>query len=197
MSTKQVSVSPLAAVTLAAFNAAKSTALLKDAFVKAGGNQDAPRQALIVGRMMFSLNYTQEKALLALGKKGRGKNPDDAKLTDDVRTASEEKAYGAARVYLSARLKEWGLATTSAQGGDRSKDSDAMDTEKLVTAGKPKVNTSPELGAYSMAYAKAGYDFFLLNKGHSAVTSEHGSELMGAFADLCAAIAEINSKYAK
>lgn len=185
--------SPLQLVTNAAFAAAKSTHMLKSVFIAAGGNQDAPRQALIVGRLMFALSYTQEKALLVLGKSGAKSNV----AADDKRTEKEEKAYGAARVYLSARLKEWGLSTTSTQGGDRTKDDSKMSTEKLVMAKAPKVETVAELSAYASAYAKAGYDFFLLNKAHSAVISTHGSELMGAFADFVNSIAEINAKHAK
>ena len=189
------SVTPMQAVTNAAYNAAKSTMVLKTAFIHAGGNQDEPRKALIVGRIMYALNYTQEKALIALGKKGFSSKSENG---DTTRTEIEEKAYGAARVYLSARLKEWGLVTTSSQGGNRVPVAGAekpMDTEKLKSAPKFKVNNILELAAFCEAHASQGYDFFLLNRAHEAVTDECGSELMAAFADHLDTIKEIIAKH--
>lgn len=176
---------------------AKADDALRIAFVNAGGDQDEPKRILMAGRVAHSLKCSREKALQVLGMKGRGKQPDDAKLSDDVRSVPEEKACGAARVFLSGRLKAWGLKTSEGRGGDRTGDDDSMDVEKLKTPGKPKVETTIELAAYCQAFAKSGYDLFLLNKTHSAVTSKHGSELMGAFADFSALIAEINAKFPK
>lgn len=174
---------------------AKADDSLRKAFIEAGGDQDEPKRILMAGRVAHSLKCNREKALQVLGMKGRGKNADDAKLGDDVRSVPEEKACGAARVFLSGRLKAWGVKTAEARGGNRHDDATNMDVEKLKTPGKPKVETTIELAAYCQAFAKSGYDLFLLNKAHSAVTSKHGSELMGAFADFAATIAEINAKF--
>ncbi len=180
----------------ASYGAAKSDETLRLAFVAAGGNHDDPKRVLMSARVAFSLNISREAALVVLGKKGNPKLKADA--GDDVRTISEEKACGAARAFLSARLKAWGIKTTEARGGDRSKDSTsaAMNTEKLVTPGKPKIETPVDLGAYALAFAKSGYDLFLLNKEHSAVKSDMGAELMGAFADFAEEIREIVKQFA-
>jgi len=179
----------------AVLSGAKADDKIRDAFIAAGGNQDKPKQIVLVARMVHGLKCTREVALITLGKKGNpGKKPD---VGDGVRTVKEEQAYGAARGYLTACLKRWGLQSTEGRGGDRTKESDAMNTEKLSLPGKPKVETIVELAAYAMAYAKGGYDLFLLNKAHSAVTNAQGSELMGAFADFVNTITEINAKHAK
>ena len=178
----------------AAVNVAKSDEALRKAVVAAGHTQEQVRNMAIAGRMSFTLKATQEKSLLAMAKKGNPKHVADK--GDDVRTIAEEKAYGAARVWWSARLKAWGLATTATQGGDRTKDdnSDAMDTEKLVLPKKVKVETTVELGAFLLANAQSMYDLFLLNKAHSAVTSEIGSKLMGECADFLDAIKALQPK---
>lgn len=194
MAAKTISaISAIDALFNAAVATAKSDDVLRKAFIAAGGNQDEPKRILLAARMSHSLKCTREVALQTLAKTGNPKhNPVHG---DDVRTIEQEKAYGAARGYLTACLKRWGLQTTATQGGDRTSNKDTLVTEKLVTPGKPKVETVAELSAYAMAYAKSGYDLFLLNKGHKAVTSNHGSELMGAFADFVATIAEINAKH--
>lgn len=174
---------------------AQSDDTMKAAFIAAGGNQDEPRKVVIVARIAHSLSATKETALLAFNKKGNPKL--NTKHADDVRSPKEEKAYGAARVFLSSRLKVWGIKTASKQGGDRTGDNSRMTTEKLKPAPKPRIENSVELGAYCMAYATAGYDLFLLNKAHEAVTSPHGSELMGAFADFVNTVKDINAKHNK
>lgn len=164
----------------AAVSTAKSDDVLKDAFLKAGGNQDEPKRIVLSARISHSLKVSREQALLILAKTGNPKhNPTHA---DDVRSIAEEKAYGAARGYLTACLKRWGLQTTSTQGGDRTKDDKSMDTEKLV-APKFKVTTGVELMAWAQAHASQGYDFFLLNKAHDALKGDVAAQLMGAFAD--------------
>ena len=179
----------------ASVNVSKSYDALRVAFIAAGGDQDEPKRILMAGRVSHSLKCSREVALLALSKKGNPGLKSDVK--DDVRTIAEQRACGAARTFLSSCLKAWGIKTTEARGGDRKSDDTNMDTEKLKAAPKPKVNNHVELGQYSLAYATAGYDFFLLNKGHEAVIAAHGSELMGAFADFVDTIKEINSKYVK
>jgi hypothetical protein len=189
-------VSPLDTLFNASFGLAKSDDELRLAFVAAGGNQDAPRKALISGRMAYALAYTREKALLAIDKKGNPKHVPSP--SDDQRTVAEEKAYGAARVFLSARLKAWGIKSASTQGGDRTSSGPdkSMDTEKLKMPGKPKIESETDLGAYALAFAKSGYDLFLLNKEHAAVKTALGSELMGAFSDFADEIREIVKEFA-
>ena len=185
-------VTPFQAVVNASYDAAASGETLRLAFIAAGGNQAEPRKALLIGRIMHSLKCTQEDALIVLGKKG---NPDKkTSVPDGTRTVEEEKAYGAARGYLTARLKEWGLQTTEGRGGDRtSKDDDGnlMNVDKLVIPGKPKIETAVDLATFALAFAKANYDLFLLNREHPAVKDEIGSELMGAAADYLATVEEI------
>ena len=53
-------VSPLDVLFNASFGLAKSDDALRVAFIAAGGNQDAPRKALISGRMAYALSYTRE-----------------------------------------------------------------------------------------------------------------------------------------
>jgi hypothetical protein len=187
-------VTPLQAVFNAAHNAAQGDDTLRKAFVAAGGNQEEPRKMLICGRLAFSLNYTQEKAMLVFSRKGNPKlNPVHE---DEQRSPAEEKAYGAARVYLSSRLKAWGIKSTQTQGGDRASSADkTMDTEKLVFP-RPKVETTVELGAFLFAQANATYDLFLRNKTHAAVTSDAGAEYMGAAADFLEVVKAIRAKYA-
>jgi hypothetical protein len=188
------SVTPLQAVFNAARLAAEGDDTLRKAFIAAGGNQDEPRKMLICGRLAYSLNCTQEKALLVFSNKGNPKlNPTH---TDDQRSPAEEKAYGAARVYLSSRLKAWGIKSTQTQGGDRTSDSTkAMNTEELVFP-RPKVETTIDLSAFMFAQANVTYDFFLRNKGHSAVNNDAGAEYMGAAADFLETIKTIRAKYA-
>lgn len=184
----------------ASVNAAKSDDALKAAFIAAGGDQDEPKKVLMSGRISHSLKVTREEALRVMNRTGRGKKPDNKDvdahdLGDDVRTTREEKACGAARVFLSGRLKSWGLKTSENRGGDRTKDDDAMSTDKLKMAPKPKVTDDIELGAYCLAFAQQGYSFFLLNKEHPAVKSDIGAELMGAFADLLDSVKETVASY--
>lgn len=189
-------VSPLQQVFNAAVNVAKSDDVLRKAVIAAGGNQEGVRNMAIAGRMSHALKVSQESALLALGKKGNPKHLSDK--GDDVRTIDEEKAYGAARVWWSARLKAWGIATSASQGGDRTKvvgDETPMDTDKLELPKKPKVGVDIELGAYLLANAQGLYDFFKVNANHEAVTSDLGSNLMGITCDFLNAIKEEISKH--
>jgi hypothetical protein len=176
----------------AAYQVGEIDSVLRAAVIAAGFNQENVRNMAIAGRVAQSLKINQDKALIVLGKTGNPKHKID--VADDVRTIAEEKAYGAARVWWSARLKAWDLKTTATTGGDRTKgdeDADAMDTEKLVLPKKVKVETAVELGAFLLANAQSLYDFFLLNRTHPAVTSDQGSELMGACADFLDAIKTI------
>lgn len=179
----------------AVVSTAKSDDALKAAFIAAGGNQDEPKRIVLVARMTHSLKCSREAALLSLGKTGNPKhNPN---VADDVRSIPEEKAYGAARGYLTACLKRWGLQTTSTQGGDRTKaDDKAMDTEKLV-APKFKVTDAVELMTWAKAHAAQGYNFFLLNKGHKAMQDDVSAKLMGAFADHLDAVKAIFAEASK
>ena len=187
-------VSLLDALFNAAVSTAKSDDVLRLAFVAAGGNQDEPKRILLAARISHSLKVTREVALLTLAKTGNPKhNPTHG---DDVRSIAEEKAYGAARGYLTACLKRWGLQTTATQGGDRTKDAKSMDTEKLVSP-KFKVTDAVELMAWSKAHASQGYDFFLLNKAHPALQDDVSAQLMGAFADHLDAIKAIIAKAGK
>jgi hypothetical protein len=181
----------------AAYQVGEIDSVLKMAVIAAGFNQENVRNMAIAGRIAQSLKINQEGALLVLGKKGNPKHKID--IADDVRTIAEDKAYGAARVWWSARLKAWDLKTTATTGGDRTKgdeDADAMDTEKLVLPKKVKVETTIELGAFLLATAQSLYDFFLLNATHDAVTSDQGSEFMGACADFYDAIKTIQKSNA-
>lgn len=189
-------VSTFQAVVNAALANAKSDEALRLAFIAAGGNQEEPKRALLLGRVMYSLKCTQEEGLQTLDRKGRGKNHDDEKLGDDVRTVVEENACAAARRFLSSRLRSWGIVTTEARGGKEVRKG-VMETEKLKLPTKPIVQTSPELGAWSMAFSKSGYDLFLLNKEHGVVKTDMGSELMGLFADFAADVAATVAKHAK
>jgi len=179
----------------ATYGNAKSDATMCEAFIAAGGDQAGPKHILMSARVAFALGVTREAALRVMAKKGNpGKRTD---VGDDTRTTEEEKACGAARTFLSGRLKAWGIKTTETRGGDRDSDKRAntMDTEKLVLPKKPVVQTSVELSAYALAYAKAGYDFFLLNKAHKAVASGAGPELMGLFADFVASIEDVINEH--
>jgi hypothetical protein len=176
----------------AAYQVGEIDSVLKMAVIAAGFNQEDVRNMAIAGRIAQSLKINQDKALIVLGKTGNPKHKTYA--GDDVRTIAEEKAYGAARVWWSARLKAWDLKTTATTGGDRTKgdeDADAMNTEKLVLPKKVKVETTIELGAFLLANAQSLYDFFLLNATHPAVTSDQGSEFMGACADFLDAVRTI------
>jgi hypothetical protein len=156
--------------------------VLVKAMRAAGSEQKPVRDAAIMGRMCAMTGWTREHVIILLGRTG---NPKKTPVhADDVRSPDQERAYGAARVWLVGFMKRHELVTTSEQGGARDKGVDqTMSTEKLVQPGKPKVETADDLGAYCMARAKADYDFFLLNKAHKVVMTDMGADLMGAFAD--------------
>ena len=183
-------VNALDALFNASVNAAKSDDTLKAAFVAAGGDQNMPKRILMAGRVAHALAVTRAQALLILDKKGNPKHKPDA--GDDVRTIAEEKACGAARVFLSGRLKAWGLKTTETRGGDRIKaagEEVAMSADKLATPPNAKnVTDDVQLAAFVAANAKRIYDFFLLNEKHEAVTSDLGVALEAATVQYLGAI---------
>lgn len=167
----------------AALTNAKSDDVLRAAFIAAGGDQKKPKQILMSARVAHSLKCTREHALIVMGKKGRGKHADTEQLGDDVRTVEEEKACGAARTFLSGRLKAWGLKTSEGRGGDRKGDDKPMTKEK-VTSPRWNVTDNVELYAWAKSHANEGYSFLLVNKDHPAVADDDiSARIMGAFAD--------------
>ena len=171
----------------------KSEEALKLAVIAAGGDKAEVQKAFYIGRYISVLDYTTEQALKALGKTN---NPDKlADKGDDYRTPNEQKAYDAMRGMWSTKLKNWGLKSDHANAGNKNNgkgdgDKNLMSTEKLKAPKAAKVETSIELAAYLKAEASRLYDFFLLNKEHSAVKAARGSRLMGITADYLAAIEE-------
>lgn len=182
------------------YNAACATVDADDelrlAFIAAGGDQDKPKGILMSGRIAKSLGLTREGALLVMGKQGRGKRSPTENLSDKFRTVEEEKACGAARGFLSARLKAWGIKTSSTQGGDRTVDDDTCDATPFEKLKKPKVETAIEFGAFMLAHVGALYDFCQVNKAHPALASDGAANIMGALADCLDVIKAAQSKNA-
>lgn len=169
---------------------AKSEHMLANTIKRAPSALDAEeiKRAVYAARVSLALGASKEKALLVLSLKTHKK--DVSPTPDDMRTAEQEKAYGAARVWFTAFKQRHGLETKGRRENPEGDKSKLMDTEKLVSP-KFKVSTSLELAAFCQAHAAQGYSFFLLNKAHPAVSSEVGAKLMGAYADLVATIKEI------
>ncbi len=171
----------------------KSEDALRLAVIAAGGDKAEVQKAFYIGRYISVLDYTTELALKALGKTN---NPDKlADKGDDYRTPAEQKAYDAMRGMWCTKLKNWGLRSDHANAGNKNNGKDGgdrnlMSTEKLKAPKSAKVETSIELAAYLKAEVSRLYDFFLLNKEHSAVKAARGSRLMGIIADCKAEIEE-------
>ncbi len=181
----------------AIFNASVSIvdaerALLAAIKLAKGEEEDDIKRMVYAGRISKTLNYTQEKSLLCMGK--RVQKTKGHKGDNETRSWKEEQVYGAARVWFTTFKTRYGLSKGVTRG-QAATPKNAMNTEKLKPAPKPVVTTSLELAAYCEALSSRGYDFFLLNKSHSAVMSTMGSELMGAFADHLAQVKEIITKH--
>lgn len=182
-------VSPLANV----FKCARQTVVADSDLLKAikacPEDEDTIKRAVYAGRMVISLGVTHEACLLILGLKVFNKDKQD----DNHRSEAQEKAYTAARVWFVAFKARTGLSTPKASP-DKS-DDNTMDVSKLKAAPKQKVADASQLAAYCVADASRDYDFFLLNKGHVALSGPMASELMGAYADMLATVKEIVAKH--
>ena len=181
-------VTDLQALFNASVNAAKSDDLLKQAFIKAGGNQDDPKRMLLAGRLAHSLNLTQEKAFIVLGKTGNPKHNPTVK--DDVRSIIEEKAYGAARGFLSARLKAWGLVTASRQGGARQPLTQEVSTTKADDVFTKNVKTPVDMAAFLIAALRHCEGFAMKQPTDDKTNNLY----LGIIKDALAAIGEISKK---
>lgn len=181
----------------AVFNKARATVVSESELFKAikacPDDEKIVARAVYAGRMVIGLGVTQEAALLILGLKVW--NKDESKNTDNHRTEKQEKAYTAARVWFTTFKARWGLSKPKASP-EKDDDTSDMDVSKLKAAPKQKVSDVAQLAAYCVADASRDYDFFLLNKGHVAIASELGAELMGAYADMLNTVKEIVAKHA-
>lgn len=204
------------------YNAAAATVTiddeLREAFIAAGGDQKGPKDIVMTARVAASLTskrqraareegvndwhlivVTREEALIILGKQGRGKRAPTEKLSDKFRTYEEEQACGAARGFLSARLKAWEIKTTEARGGARANDEDntTCDATPFEKLRKPKVESAIEFGAFMLAHVNALYDFCVVNAEHPAIKdSDASAEIMGALADCLDVIKSAQAKNA-
>jgi hypothetical protein len=152
------------------------------------------KKVVYAARMAASLGYSREAAMVALGKKVF--NKDESKNTDGHRTEKEEKAYTAARVWMTSFSQRHGFSAPADKSKDDASKGD-MDTAKLKTPKPAKIATDIDLAAFVQAHAKSLYDLFLLNKAHKAVTTDMGAELMGLCADFDADAKAICAKYKK
>ena len=107
-------------------------------------------------------------------------------------------ACGAARGFLSARLKAWEIKTTEARGGKRDNDDDTTcDATPFEKLRKPKVESAIEFGAFMLAHVTALYDFCVVNAEHPAIKdSDASAEIMGALADCLDVIKSAQAKNA-
>jgi hypothetical protein len=102
-------------VFVTARNQGESDFLAIDAVIAAGGLQDVVRREYILGRLAASLDMDHANAEQVLDMKGANSK------SDERRTESQEKAYGASRTAWSALIKKAGLVSTDKRGGANQK----------------------------------------------------------------------------